>query len=59
MFKLISSNGEVQYDVNEFACDTPADIAKLPVSCAMGSTAIIISTGEVYMLNSKREWVKL
>lgn len=57
MFKLTASNGEVQYDVNEYACDTPEDIAKLPTNCSMGSYAIVISTGDVYMLNGKREWV--
>ena len=58
MFKLTASNGEVQYDVNEYACDTPEDLKDLP-SCSMGSVAIVISTAELFMLNSKKEWVKL
>lgn len=57
MIKLISSNGEVQYDVNEYVCDTLDDIAKLPKNCAMGSFAIVISTGDVFILNSNKEWV--
>ena len=59
MIKLTSSNGEIQYDVNEYVCDTPEDVAKLPKNCSMGGSAIVISTGDVYMLNSQKEWVKV
>ena len=34
------------------------DIKNLP-HCDMGSTALVISTGEVYMVDSKGEWHKL
>ena len=59
MIKLISQNGEKVYDIYEYVCDTPEDIEKLSKKCGMGSTCIIISTSEVYMLNSSKEWVKL
>lgn len=58
MYKLTSNDGDVAYGIKEFVCDTPEDIQTLP-SCQMGSTCIVISTAEVYMLNSKKEWVKL
>lgn len=59
MFNLISSNGETQYDVKEYVCDNPDDIKTIPNNCAMGSQIIVISTGDVYMLNGLREWVKV
>ena len=59
MIKLTIANGDIQYDVNEYVCDSPEDIPNLPHLCAMGSTAIIISTAELYMKNSAGEWVKL
>lgn len=59
MYKMTSRNGEVVYDVKEFVCDTPEDIAMLPRNCSMGSTCVVISTSEVYMMNSKGEWVKI
>ena len=59
MIKLSAANGDIQYDVNEYVCDSPEDIPNLPHHCAMGSIAIIISTAEVYMKNSSGEWVKL
>ena len=58
-----------------FFCDTPDDIQNLPTSrregvpqsgdtsvddkVVAGSTCLCISTGDVYMLNSNDEWVKL
>ena len=59
MVRLIASNGEIQYDVNEYCIDSPDEIANLPKDCAMGSTAIVISTAEIYMKNGSGEWVKL
>lgn len=59
MVKLLAANGDIQYDVNEYAIDTPDDITNLPKDCAMGSTAIVISTAELYMKNSVGEWIKL
>lgn len=59
MVKLIASNGESTYGVNDYVIDTPDDIQNLPRHCEMGSSAIVISTGEVYMKNSAGEWVKI
>lgn len=58
MYKITSNDGDTAYGIKEFACDTPEDLKNLP-SCSMGSVAIVISTAEVYMLNSKKEWVKI
>lgn len=59
MIKMTSQNGDVVFDVKEYVCDTPDDLSKLPRTCGMGSTCVVISTSEVYMMNSNREWVKL
>lgn len=59
MIKVIRQNGDVVYDIKDFVCDTPDDLENLPKNCDMGSTCLIISTSEVYMMNSSREWVKL
>lgn len=58
MYKITSNDGDIAYGIKEFVCDTPEDLKDLP-SCAMGSVAFIISTAEAYMINSKKEWVKL
>lgn len=62
MINLYSQNGEVEYRIMEYTLDTVADLtdlSKYSRSAAPGSSAIIIETSEVYMMNSKREWVKL
>ena len=47
----------------EFVCDTTADLSAIePQYVVMGSVAIIISGDsgfEVYMANSKKEWINL
>lgn len=59
MIKMTSQNGEIVYDVKEYVCDSPDDLPNLPRNCGMGSTCIVISTSEVYMMNSEREWSKI
>ena len=57
MTKRGSSDNEVTY---EFMCDTVADLSNIdPKYMTMGSVAVIIDTFEVYIANSKREWVGL
>ena len=58
MYAVTAHDGDVQYGVNEYVCDTVDDLAYLP-RCNMGSTAVVIATAEVYMKNSQGEWVKL
>lgn len=46
----------------EFVVDSITDISILPTAedeVAVGSVAICIENSEVYMLNSKRQWVML
>ena len=40
----------------EFICDTAADIQDLPTECAPSSTALVIETGAILILNSAKEW---
>lgn len=60
MYSIISHDGDVQYGVNEYMCDSIDDLNALP-RCKPGSTAIVLSSNgaEVYMKNTKGEWVKL
>ena len=56
MINLLSQSGHQAYGIKEYALDEPADLDNLPVTDKMGSTAFIISTSQVYMINSKGEW---
>jgi hypothetical protein len=62
MVNITSQNGDVGYNVTEVVLDTPNDLEILKTkqwNLAPGSSAFIISTSEVYMLNGSREWVKI
>ena len=55
---LTSHDGDVIYSIKEYVVDTPEDIPSLPLSI-MGSTVFVISTSEIFMMNSEKEWVKI
>lgn len=55
-FNMISTNGQVQYNVDEFVIDTPEDLESLPKRSAMGSIALCLSNSEVYVKDSKGQW---
>lgn len=52
----ISTNGQVQYNVDEFVIDSPDDLKTLPKKCAQGSSALCTEDGSVYVKDSKGEW---
>lgn len=56
MYSLISQSGRSAYGVKEYVCDTVADFNRLPANKKAGSTAFIIETGALYILNSDGEW---
>lgn len=60
MYSVISHDGDTQYGVNEYVCDSVDDLLVLP-RCAAGSVAIVLEkdNSAVYMKNSQGEWVKL
>ena len=59
MVGIMKQNGRPAYNLVEYVVDTEDDIKSLPKGVAMGSTAFIIGTGDVFMLNGKKEWVKI
>ena len=59
MINILSNSGHTGYGIKEFVCDTPDDIQDLPVDVKPGSSAFVISTGAVYMINSQGEWVEV
>lgn len=44
----------------EFVIDTDADLDNVPIDeCSVGSSVLCLDTGDVYMLNSAKEWVEI
>lgn len=44
------------FDWEEYVIDSPEDVVDLPTACGWGSTAICISSGDIYILSSNKEW---
>lgn len=59
MYNIIKEGDTINYKVTELILDSPEDVAALPTNVAPGSTAICISTAQVYMLNNSGEWKPL
>ena len=55
-FNMISTYGQVQYNVSEFVIDSPDDLENLPKKCAQGSVALCTDDGSVYVKDSTGEW---
>ena len=58
-FRVISNPGDLTHT---FACDTVEDLNEILKDRhynEQGTAAIIIQTGDVYMMDSARNWVKL
>lgn len=61
MYATIKRDNDTAYNVNEYMCDSVADLDSLP-RCAPGSTAVVLNesgNAAVYMKNTEGKWVKL
>lgn len=59
MINPISINGKPVYGIYEYLCDYETDVEKLPTGAAPGSTAYVVETGDIYILNGLKKWVKM
>ena len=59
MIGIMKNSGHTTYGLKEYVVDSESDIDLLPLDGVMGSSAFVIETGNVYMLNGKKEWVKI
>ena len=55
---LIKQGSRTDYNYKEYVLDTKNDLVNINTGeCCPGSVAYIIDSKELYMLNSKKEWV--
>lgn len=55
---LLRQGGKTDYNFKEYYLDTIDELSEINTeSCCPGSVAYIITTGELYLLNSKKEWI--
>jgi hypothetical protein len=60
MINLYKQDGEILYGIKEFLLDSEDDVKDLPTKkIHVGSMAMVIPTGAIYILNGFSEWVKI
>ena len=45
--------------ISQFTCDAATDIDNLPTNVVMGSKAVVIATGAIYIMDSTGTWTLL
>lgn len=59
MFKIINQSGHTAYGLKEYVCDNDSDISNLSIDDTPGSTAFVIATQKVFMLNNQHQWIDI
>lgn len=55
---LVKQGSRTDYNYKEYVLDTKNDLVNINTGeCCPGSIAYIIDSKELYILNSKKEWV--
>lgn len=55
---LVKQGSRTDYNYKEYVLDTKDDLTNINTGeCCPGSIAYIIDSKELYILNSKKEWV--
>ena len=57
----MSKRGSLDNEItNEFFCDGPEDLTKIPTSqINLGSVAVVVDPFEMFIANSNKEWISL
>ena len=59
MFSVIANSGKPANYITEYLLDTESDVQNLPTVGAPGSKAFVIENSIHYMLNHKKQWIKV
>ena len=55
----VKQGGRTDYNYKEIYVDEESDIASVDITnVCVGSIIYVISTGAIYMLNNKQQWVQ-
>lgn len=59
MINSTTRSGKNTYGVNSYVADTESDVSSLPINCGPGSSCLVVATGNIYILNSTKQWILL
>jgi hypothetical protein len=58
MAYIVKQGGRTDYNYKEYFLDTEDELETINVkACSPGSVAFVIENGNLYILNSKKEWI--
>ena len=55
MYTVRAHDGDIEYGINEYVCDTADDLQSLP-RCKMGSVALVLDNSTVYVKDGNGDW---
>ena len=55
---LYGNHGKLNYGIRQYVIDDDSGLSELPKDVGIGSSCFVMSSGDIYMLNSQRKWVK-
>ena len=59
MYSLVSNRGIYNIALKEYIVDFETDISEVPTDAPAGSTCFVIDNSVTYMLNHRKQWVKV
>ena len=55
MYTVRAHDGDVEYGINEYVCDTEEELKELP-RCKMGSAALVLENSTIYVKDGNGDW---
>ena len=59
MYSLISHRGIYNEAIKKYIVDSESDIPMVPTDAPAGSECFVIDNSTTYMLNHKKQWIKV
>ena len=59
MYSLISHRGIYNEAIRKYIVDEESDVALVPTDAPAGSECFVIANSVTYMLNHKKQWIKV
>ena len=56
---LYGNHGKLVYGIRQYVIDDESGLSELPTDVHIGSSCLVIDTGDIYVINSEGEWVKV
>lgn len=59
MYSLYANDDDISYGIQKFIVDTEEDVEFLPKTAKPGSSALVIGSSTLYILNHEKNWKKM